>query len=387
MSLTPLVELVYDGDCGLCRASVAWLERRDSARQLHCYPSSACTWPDRNEQPFTKTVVARRGSETSTCSTAVATALSVLPGVWGGLGRFALLANRIPLLRTWNDALYQTVAANRIAISRLLVRLHLLDASCMVPSATTSPSVARRLPLLRQTWSNIVWCHWPVDADLVADLLPHGLTPDLYEGQAWVGLIPFAMRDLRLAGPFGPLTRFASTHNFGEVNVRTYVKGPDGKSGVWFCTLDADRWLAVKTANVAFGLPYRHAATSFEAVGARRRWHSQRHDDGARAALDVTVDDQPSRLANPGLEQFLVERYALYTLRRGHLYRGELRHQPWRLRSAQLTTVVTETVAAAGFVLEGAPHILVGEPVDVTIYPLRRVERGGQSTSTRNTLR
>ena len=367
------LELVYDGDCGLCRASVAWLEKRDRNGHLRCYPSSACTWADRDEQPFATTVVARRGDVTTTCSTAVASALSVLPGLWGRLGAIALRANHVPLLRSVNDALYRTVATNRILISRTLVRLGLLDASCALPSATAAATVRRRLPLLRQTWSDIVWCHWAVDPAVVADLLPRGLTPDLYEGQAWVGLIPFAMRDLRLAGPFGPLTQIASAQNFGEVNVRTYVRGPDGKTGVWFCTLDADRWLAVKTANIAFGLPYRHAATSYEATGLSRRWRSQRHGDGARAVLEVTCADDAPRPAAPGLEQFLVERYALYTVSRGHLYRGELQHQPWRVRTATVDQVVTETVAAAGFSATGAPHVLVGEPVDVTIYPLRRV--------------
>ena len=373
MSIAPRIEVVYDGDCGLCRASVEWLERRDRHRQLHCYPSSSSTWADRDDQPFATSVVVRSGASTTTCSTAVATALSGLPGLWGRLGRFALLANRVPFIQSVNDGLYRTIAANRITISRWLVRFQLIDASCAVPSPTTPLVDRHRLALLRQTWSDIVWCHWVVDPAVVAALLPRGLTPDLYEGQAWVGLIPFSMRDLRLAGPFGALTRIASTHNFGEVNVRTYVRGPDGKTGVWFCTLDADRWLTVKAATIAFGLPYRHAATSYEGTPESRRWRSQRHGDGARAVLDVSLVDEPNRAASPGLERFLVERYALYTLSRGHLYRGELQHQPWRVRTAKVEQVVTETVAAAGFSVADAPHVLVGEPVDVTIFPLRRV--------------
>ncbi len=100
-----------------------------------------------------------------------------------------------------------------------------------------------------------MWCHWPVSPDQVQALLPKGLEPDLFEGSAWVGLIPFVMKDLRLPGPLGVLSKFVRVDRFGEVNVRTYVKGPDGRTGVWFCTLDSDRWLAVKTANIFFGLP------------------------------------------------------------------------------------------------------------------------------------
>ena len=115
---------------------------------------------------------------------------------------------------------------------------------------------------MRQIWANIVWCHWPVDPAQVAAVLPAGLTPELFDGQAWVGLIPFSMERLRPVGPFGFVTRWLRSSDFGEVNVRTYVTGPDGQTGVWFCTLDADSVAAVATANAAFGLPYRVATTN-----------------------------------------------------------------------------------------------------------------------------
>jgi uncharacterized protein YqjF (DUF2071 family) len=181
------------------------------------------------------------------------------------------------------------------------------------------------------------------------------------------------MRDLRLAGPLGPLSRLAGVGNFGEVNVRTYVQGPDGKTGVWFCTLDADQWLSVRVANLAFGLPYRYASTELRRDGDTMTWHSQRRGDGARSELVVRPSTDESQTATSGLETFLVERYALYTHAFGRLWRGELSHEPWRVRPAQLLTVVTETVTAAGFVVEAEPHVMVGDPVDVTIYPLRRV--------------
>lgn len=230
-----------------------------------------------------------------------------------------------------------------------------------------------RRALLRQEWRNIVWCHWPVEPTQVERLLPPGLTPHFFEGQAWVGLIPFTMHDLRLAGPLGPLSRRAGIGNFGEINVRTYVQGPDGKTGVWFCTLDADQWLSVRVANLAFGLPYRYAATHLQLDEDTVAWKSQRRGDGARSELIVRPADEASHLAAAGLEAFLVERYALYTHAFGRLWRGELVHEPWRVRSAELRQVDTETVRAAGFIVDGEPHVMVGETVDVTVYPLRRV--------------
>jgi len=226
---------------------------------------------------------------------------------------------------------------------------------------------------MRQIWANIVWCHWPVDPAQVAAVLPAGLTPELFDGQAWVGLIPFSMERLRPVGPFGFVTRWLRSSDFGEVNVRTYVTGPDGQTGVWFCTLDADSVAAVAMANAAFGLPYRVATTNYTERDGVRRWRSARRRDGAHAALTVTAATESPRPAAPGLEAFLFERYALYTRWHGRILRGELSHGPWRVRPATLDECVHDTVDRAGFRVDGDPHVFVGEPVNVTVYPMRTV--------------
>jgi len=226
---------------------------------------------------------------------------------------------------------------------------------------------------MRQIWANIVWCHWPVDPAQVAAVLPAGLTPELFDGQAWVGLIPFSMERLRPVGPFGFVTRWLRSSDFGEVNVRTYVTGPDGQTGVWFCTLDADSVAAVATANAAFGLPYRVATTNYTERDGVRRWRSARRRDGAHAALTVTAATESPRPAAPGLEAFLFERYALYTRWHGRILRGELSHEPWRVRPATLDECVHDTVDRAGFRVDGDPHVFVGEPVNVTVYLMRTV--------------
>ena len=68
--------------------------------------------------------------------------------------------------------------------------------------------------VMAQTWSSIVWCHWPVPPEAVAARLPAGLEPDLHDGAAWVGLVPFEMRDLRVVAGGRRLPAVPGTESF-----------------------------------------------------------------------------------------------------------------------------------------------------------------------------
>ena len=101
------------------------------------------------------------------------------------------------------------------------------------------PSVA-----MRQTWRHLTFLHWPYSPDLIRPLIPTGLALDTFDGEAWVGLVPFEIHGT----PGIP--------HFPETNLRTYVIGPDGSRAVWFFSLDAARLLAVLGARVGYHLPY-----------------------------------------------------------------------------------------------------------------------------------
>ncbi len=106
-----------------------------------------------------------------------------------------------------------------------------------------------------QKWRWLTFLHWRYRPDDISPLLPPGLAPDTYDGSAWIGLTPFLLKGLR--APFMPPMPWIS--RFPEMNVRTYVRGPDGEPGIWFFTLEAARLAAVLGARVAYGLPYRWA--------------------------------------------------------------------------------------------------------------------------------
>ena len=55
--------------------------------------------------------------------------------------------------------------------------------------------------------------------------LPPGLEVETFDGSAWVGLVPFAMR---VTLPRSPLVPWLS--RFPETNVRTYARSADGNT-------------------------------------------------------------------------------------------------------------------------------------------------------------
>src|SRR3954447_22905888 len=92
-----------------------------------------------------------------------------------------------------------------------------------------------RRPVMRQSWHNLTFLHWRYRAEDVRRVVPAGLDIDVYDGNAWGGLIPFNV--IGRALPKAPAVPWLS--NFPETNVRTYVVDPTGRRGIWFFSLDA----------------------------------------------------------------------------------------------------------------------------------------------------
>jgi uncharacterized protein YqjF (DUF2071 family) len=172
--------------------------------------------------------------------------------------------------------------------------------------------------MITQRWGEVLFLHWPVDA---AALQPHvPMEVERFDGRAWLGVVAFEMTHNRLFGL--PLPRVL------EVNVRTYVRG-----GVYFLSLDASNRLAVWFARACYGLQYRYARMSLAHEDGVVRYESRRR--GAEFAARYGPAG-PVAEARPGtLEHFLVERYALFAVRRGRTYRTGVAHEPWPLQPAR----------------------------------------------------
>ena len=54
--------------------------------------------------------------------------------------------------------------------------------------------------IMTQTWNDLLFAHWPVDARALQETLPAGLPLDTYEGQAWLAIVPFHMTNVAPRG-------------------------------------------------------------------------------------------------------------------------------------------------------------------------------------------
>jgi len=190
--------------------------------------------------------------------------------------------------------------------------------------------------VMSMKWLNLAFMHWRVPAESLRPLIPEQLELDLFEGEAYLAVVPFEMRDVKPR--FSPSVPGLS--HFAELNVRTYVKA-DGKAGVWFFSLDAANAIAVMLARAGFFLPYFNAKMSCLVMNDTVFYHSQRFHKGAAQAEFVASykATSPVYLAKKGsLEHFLTERYCLYSANnRGEVFRGEIHHEPWPLQQLETT--------------------------------------------------
>ena len=200
---------------------------------------------------------------------------------------------------------------------------------------------------MTQSWHDLLFAHWPVDARMLQEKLPSGLPLDTFEGQAWVGIVPFRMTNVAPRGV--PPVPFVSS--FLELNVRTYVT-LHGKPGVYFFSLDANSAIAVAAARTLFQLPYFAASMHVKVRDGHFVVHEHSRDaDGRRRAVCSDLSDRldPVQMAQPGsLEYFLTERYCLYTVDRSFRARRlEIHHSPWQLQTAEATFAVNTMADAA----------------------------------------
>ncbi len=183
--------------------------------------------------------------------------------------------------------------------------------------------------VMEMQWRDLLFLHWEYPVAVIQATLPAGLQVDTFGGKAYLGVVPFFMRNVRPR--FVPSVPRLS--HFMELNLRTYVHDEAGVPGVWFYSLDANQPLAVKIARRFFHLPYEHAVMESSRTKAGAiRYRSLRAGAATPTVFEYAAGDVLPEAAPGSLEFFLVERYRLYASAKGRLRRGAVSIR--RIRSA-----------------------------------------------------
>jgi hypothetical protein len=208
-----------------------------------------------------------------------------------------------------------------------------------------------------QRWQDTCFAHWRVNLAGLRSAVPAQLELDTHDSCAWVTITPLRIPESRPRGT--PISVPCA-----EVNFRTYVRYR-GIPGIYFFSLDCNSILSVIGARTLYALPYLHADIAF--VHDETYAFSCTRESGDATLYARFTPDPRAGTAEDPLSQWLTQRFCLYTVRFGRVWRGTIHHLPWHLQCAQAD------MSATGFgfgVSSRAPDFAhIGDPQDVLIWP------------------
>ena len=230
--------------------------------------------------------------------------------------------------------------------------------------------------LLSQSWNDLLFAHFAMDPLTLRRLVPEALTLDLYDGAAWLTVSTFCTSHVRPIG-VPPLPGLSF---FPQVRLRTYVsmesravgnRRGEVKSGVFHFSVDAANLSAVWLARLMFRMQYWHSSiqvseTTIQGHNVEERaihFRSTRlHGPSAGngpAVLDVIYapEREPARARRGSLDEFLTERYCVYSRNRRKFYCTELHHQPWQLQRASVEIRANSIADPLGLSLPSKPDV------------------------------
>lgn len=201
-------------------------------------------------------------------------------------------------------------------------------------------------------WSKVLFAHWDVAPELVAGWVPPWLALDRRRGRAFIGVVSLSAR-----GPAPLPWRFVrKLPVYAQVNVRTYVTGPQGP-GILLRKTSVGSVLAAAGARL-MGQPYVPERAHIESSG--------KHVEVESAPFSFAGEVLPAPAGRAeGVERWLLERYVVYAALPGGIpYHVRVRHEPWRVRRVRPDLCETRISE-----LRGAPPggVLLAEPMDVGI--------------------
>lgn len=223
---------------------------------------------------------------------------------------------------------------------------------------------------LRARWEHLILATYAVDDDLLAPHLPPGLELDRYEGRACASFVAFRFLDTRVWG-----VRWPWHVNFCEVNLRFYVREPDGRRGVVFVRELVPHATTATIARVCYNEPYAVAGidgrVSSDASGVRVSYSIRR---AGRHEIEVEASPEARTPGEASAEHFFKEHEWGYgRTRSGRLLRYRVEHPVWRAWDVRRTSVRVDWgrlygPAWAGLREQEPMSVVLAEGSEVTVW-------------------
>jgi uncharacterized protein YqjF (DUF2071 family) len=220
--------------------------------------------------------------------------------------------------------------------------------------------------LLSQSWNDVLLMHFAVEPHLLRRLVPDGLTLELYDGMAWLTVASLCISHVRPSG----VPPMPGISYFSQVNLSTYVTA-EGKPGIYYLSGDTTNLSAVWIARMFLRLQYWHASIQVsgatvknrKSADAAIRFHASRLHGPAAVGGPATLELAYTPLGEvqwaraSSLDEFLVERYCVYSWFGRRYYRIETHHLPWPLQAAHVELRVNTMAEPLGLVLPAQPDL------------------------------
>ena len=225
-----------------------------------------------------------------------------------------------------------------------------------------------------QSWRDVLFAHWRIDPDQLRPVVPAQMDIDVFDGSAWLSMVPMRMADLH----FRDLPPLPGLMHFLEINFRAYVT-VHGMPGVYFFSIDCDDSLADIYAHHFLHLPMARAKMEMKNVDGVCYYDSHRKQESGLAPAALVASYKPigdPYNAEPGsLEQFLLERYSMFFNQPdGSILHGRMEHAPWQIWKAEATIEENTIGQASGFDIKPYPDYLhYAERADTHAWPVLKM--------------
>ncbi|MBC7424899.1 MAG: DUF2071 domain-containing protein [Bacteroidia bacterium] len=189
----------------------------------------------------------------------------------------------------------------------------------------------RKFPIPKRKWDyylewlNALFIHWKINYDELRKLVPKELEIDLMNGESWVSLVLFDMKNIRPRG----IPPLAAVSDFHEINLRTYVTH-NGIPGVYFISMEGHKALSVFVTKLLTGFPYIKSDMQFQ------KGHYNSVNVRNNLKLDIEFEGRQAIEAPLEIAKWLTERYSVYDVKKGKKVRFIVHHKPWPLQQVKL---------------------------------------------------